>query len=307
MTIDRLINVLATVTCVEMMVAVGLGVTLAELADVARDWRLVARASLANYVVVPAVAVGLLLLHRAHPMVAAGILILAACPGAPFGPPLTTIAKGNPAVSAALMVILAGSSAVVAPLLLPILLPLVSGSEPLRVQPARIVGTLFAAQLVPLAVGLALRWGSPAVAARLKTPASLVGKALGLAAVGSILVAQSRMLTAIRPIGFAGMLALLAASLASGWLAGGPDAEGRKAVALATSLLNVGIGLMIATGNFPGTPAVSAALAYGIVEIVGSLALALWWGRQRTTTDRIGGDGAEGMSTNGDVVAGTGP
>jgi BASS family bile acid:Na+ symporter len=87
------------------------------------------------------------------------------------------------------------------------------------------------------------------------------------------------MLTAIRPAGFAGMVVLLSASLASGWLVGGPDPGRRKAVALATSLRNVGVGLVIATESFAGTPAISAALAYGIVEIVGSVLLAVMWGR----------------------------
>jgi hypothetical protein len=62
-------------------------------------------------------------------MVAAGFLILASCPGAPFGPPITAIARGNLAVSAALMVILAGSSVIAAPFLLRVLLPLVSGAS----------------------------------------------------------------------------------------------------------------------------------------------------------------------------------
>jgi bile acid:Na+ symporter, BASS family len=214
MTIDRLINIVVTVTLIEMMVAIGLGVTFAELAGVARNGRLVARAGLANYVFVPAVAVGLLLLFHAHPMVAAGFLILAACPGAPYGPPLTAIARGHLAVATALMVILAASSAVVAPLLLHALLPLVSGGEPLRIDAARMVGTLLAAQLVPLGIGLAVRQRFPIAAARLLRPANLVGKVLNLVAVGLILVTQFRMLTAIRPSGFAGMLALLIASAA---------------------------------------------------------------------------------------------
>ena len=61
MTTDRLLNVLVTVTCIEMMVAVGLDVSLAELTRAGREWRLVARALLANDVGVPVVAVGLLL------------------------------------------------------------------------------------------------------------------------------------------------------------------------------------------------------------------------------------------------------
>src|SRR5262245_10602229 len=109
MTLDRIINLLVTLTLIEMMVAVGLGVTFTDLLGVVRDGRLVARAALANYVCVPAATVGLLLLFNAQPMVAAGLLILAVCPGAPYGPPITAIARGNVAVAIGLMAILAGS------------------------------------------------------------------------------------------------------------------------------------------------------------------------------------------------------
>src|SRR5207302_1219895 len=79
--------------------------------------------------------------------------------------------------------------------------------------------------------------------------------------------------------GWVGMSALLIASCTFGWLLGGPGGDNRKAMALTTSLRNVGVGLVIATGSFPGTAAVTAATAYGIFEIVGSLLLALGWGR----------------------------
>ena len=134
MTVDQFINLLVSVTLIEMMAAIGLGVSFGELAGVARNGRLVVRATLANYVCIPAVTVGLLLLFDAHPMVGAGFLILAVCPGAPYGPPFTRIAKADVAVAVGLMVILAGSSAVLAPVLLHFLLPLVSGNEPLKVD-----------------------------------------------------------------------------------------------------------------------------------------------------------------------------
>src|SRR5262245_5497430 len=106
-----------------MMVAIGLGVTFAEVFGVATDWRLVSKAALASYVCVPAAAVGLLILFHAQPYVAAGFLVAAVCPGAPYGPPFTGLARGNVVVSVGLMVILAGSSALAAPLLLQFLLP----------------------------------------------------------------------------------------------------------------------------------------------------------------------------------------
>jgi predicted Na+-dependent transporter len=95
MSIDKLINLLVTLTLFEMMAAIGLGVTLGEIAGAARNKSLVTRCAVANYLFVAAMAVGLLLLFHAHPMVAAGIPIAAVSPGAPYGPPFMAMAKGS--------------------------------------------------------------------------------------------------------------------------------------------------------------------------------------------------------------------
>ena len=51
MSLDRVINILVTITLIEMMVLVGLRVTFTELAQTAKKPRLVARAAMANYLV----------------------------------------------------------------------------------------------------------------------------------------------------------------------------------------------------------------------------------------------------------------
>jgi bile acid:Na+ symporter, BASS family len=283
MSIDRLINILVTITLIEMMVLIGLRATFAELAQTVRDWRLVARAGVANYLLVPAAAVVLLLLFDANPMVAAGFLVLAACPGAPFGPPFAGVARANVPMAIGLMVILAGSSAVISPVLLQVLLPWVSGGEAPRIDLIAMVGSLLITQLLPLLLGLMMRHWRPRLADTLLGPFELVSKVLNLCVAGSILVTQFPMLMDIRLRGFAGMLILLAASLVIGWLAGGRGSDDRKTMALTTALRNVGVGLVIVTGNFAGTPAVSAALAYGIIEVFGSLLVALWWRRSGAT------------------------
>src|SRR5262245_25935930 len=61
MSLDRLINILVTITLIEMMVLIGLRVTFAEIAGTVRNWRLVARAAAANYVLVPVAAIALLI------------------------------------------------------------------------------------------------------------------------------------------------------------------------------------------------------------------------------------------------------
>jgi predicted Na+-dependent transporter len=57
MSVDRLINVLVTITLFEMMVTIGLRVTFTDIFDTANNWRVVLCAGLANYLFVPTVAI----------------------------------------------------------------------------------------------------------------------------------------------------------------------------------------------------------------------------------------------------------
>jgi predicted Na+-dependent transporter len=52
-------------TLFEMMVAIGLGVSFADVLRIAADWRLVSTVARASYVLVPAAAAALLLLFQA--------------------------------------------------------------------------------------------------------------------------------------------------------------------------------------------------------------------------------------------------
>ena len=198
MTVDRIINVLVSVTLIEMMVAMGLSVTFTDLIGTCKNWRLVIRAALANYVCVPAATVALLLWFKPQPMVSIGFLILAVCPGAPYGPPFTAIAKGNVPIAVGLMAILAGSSAIIAPLLLHNLLLLLSEHEPLSLDLPKVAVTLLLTQLAPLCLGVAVRERWSKLASKLQGPATLISKILNLIVVGLILITQFHLLTDIR-------------------------------------------------------------------------------------------------------------
>jgi BASS family bile acid:Na+ symporter len=283
--LNELISLLASITLLEMMVAIGLGVSISDVLHVATDWRLVSKAALANYVWVPAVAVGLLIVFQADPIVAAGFLICAVCPGAPYGPPFTGIAKGNVGVSVGLMVILAGSSALAAPVLLLILLPIVlqyvpalpADSAPLAIDGGKVVVTLVVAQFLPLCAGLGLRYGRPALADRLLRPANLISMVLNLTLLSLIVFAQFDMLVGLPMRGYIGMLLLVLAGVAAGWLLGGKSH--RSAMVMATSVRNVGVSLVIVTAAFAGTRAVAAATAFALFQTIVMALIAVAWGR----------------------------
>jgi len=279
MTVDRLINVLAAITLIEMMVTIGLGATLSDVLRVGRSWSLVARAVFANYILVPASAVLLLRLFRANPMVAAGFLVAAVCPGAPYGPPLTAMAKGNVPVSVGLMIILASTSAISAPLLLPSLLPLVAGDTPLKTSVVKMVSTLLGAQLLPLCLGVLLRRQYPALADRLIGPARVLSAALNFLSLAVILFVQFRVLAEIRLISYVGMLSLLIATMVAGALASRRASEERKSMVITTAVRNVGVSLVIVTGSFPGTAAITSATVYALFQTIVMVLVALAWGR----------------------------
>lgn len=274
------INALILATLIMMMLRIGLDVAIAEIASSARNSRLIVLAMFANYVCVPALAVVLLLALHTQPIVSIAFLILAVCPGAPFGPPLTSMAKGNVPASVGLMVLLAGSSAVLAPLLLRILLRFFSGGEPPQVDAVRMVKTLLVSQLLPLCAGLVLRMLRSSLADKIKRPCEIFSSALMLITFLLVLAMYYPVLLRIRLTAFGAMLLLCLASLAVGWISGGPGPGTRKALALTTSFRNASVGMVIAAGGFAGTPVLSAIVAYTVVSTVGTVACALWWGNR---------------------------
>jgi BASS family bile acid:Na+ symporter len=189
------------------------------------------------------------------------------------------MAKGNVPVSVGLMVILAGSSAIVAPLLLRFLLPLVAGDTPLTISVVKIIGTLLGAQLLPLCVGLLLRHQYPSLADKLRGPAGVLSASLNLLTLAVILFVQFRVLTEIRLIGYVGMLSLLIVTMVAGALAAKRTPEERKGMVITTSVRNVGVGLVIVSGSFPGTAAITSATVYALFQTIVMVLVALAWGR----------------------------
>jgi BASS family bile acid:Na+ symporter len=269
-----LVNLLTLVGLIAIMLSMGLKVTLAEVMVSARQTRLVVLGLLANFVLVPAVTIGLLYLFDPHSMIAVGFLILAVCPGAPAGPPFATIAKGDLPYAIGLMVILAGLSALLSPILLGVALTRLLPEGDLRIDYLAIVRTLLVAQILPLVVGLAIHHYLPRFTERIAKPVGTFANILLLGVLVLLLINEHETLALIRLRGWTGMLLLLAASLAIGWLCGGPGLATRKSLALTTAVRNAAVGLVIVSANFADTPAVTAVVAYALVSIFVTLGCA---------------------------------
>jgi BASS family bile acid:Na+ symporter len=286
MTLGEVLNLLALVTLIEGMIFVGLAASMNDFINAARDCRLVVRMLLANYIFVPAVAAALLLVFHTHPMVTVGFLILATCPGGPYGAIFSMIAKANVGAATGLGLILVGLSPLVSPALLNILVSMLLGDQDVQVNVAEMTVTLLLGQLLPLLVGLAINCWRPSLASRLVGPARQGAKILNATLLVLIFYTYYKLFLEIRPTGYFGMLLLLIATMVIGWLAGVSDSGNRKAMALTTSIRNSAPSMVIAIGSFPGTLALPAVVVFGIFGVLGSLVLALWWGMRARRAGR---------------------
>ena len=160
--LERAVPVATLVFVLSSMLAMGLGLKVAQITAPLRNLRLVAMSLLANFAVMPLGAIVLARVLRLDEPLGVGLLLLGVAAGAPFLPKLAQIAKGNLAFAVALMVLLMVITVGYLPLVLPILLPGVS------VNPVKIARSLVLLMLLPLAGALAVNAKLPAAAARAK-------------------------------------------------------------------------------------------------------------------------------------------
>ena len=134
--LERAVPVATLVFVLSSMLAMGLGLKVAQITAPLRNLRLVAMSLLANFAVMPLGAILLARVLRLDEPLGVGLLLLGVAAGAPFLPKLTQIAKGNLAFAVGLMVLLMVITVGYLPLVLPMLLPGVS------VNPGRIARSL---------------------------------------------------------------------------------------------------------------------------------------------------------------------
>jgi BASS family bile acid:Na+ symporter len=269
-----LVNLLTIAGLVAIMLSMGFKVSFAEVATPMRKPRMVVNGLLANFVLAPVATAALLYLFDATPLVSVGFLILAVCPGAPLGPPFTAIAKGDVSYATGQMVILAGLSALLSPALLGLIMPRLFPAGDLHIDYLVIVKTLLISQMVPLGIGLSIHRFAPSLASRVAKPVGLIGNLLLAIVVALILVREYESLASIRFRGWVGIALLLASTIAIGWVCGGPERATRKAMAVTTAVRNAAVALVIVSGNFAGTAAVTAVVAYALVSIFAALGFA---------------------------------
>jgi bile acid:Na+ symporter, BASS family len=256
--LDPLSRSLTLLFLIATMVSIGLQVTLPELRHALSDRRLLLRAVLVNFLLVPLLGLLLVWLLPLSADVSVGLLLLAVSAGGPNALQFTSKVKGGLANAAALLFILSLLSVPLAPVLGQ---ALISTGKSLDLPVGRALAALLLYLLLPLLAGLAIHRLQPRLAERLAKPLMLLGTiAFVVVVVRTMAVKKAAMAALVGPELLA-MLALIVGSMVLGWLFGGPARETRRVLASTTGMRNAAIALLIALRSFSGTDADAVVVA----------------------------------------------
>ncbi len=267
-------KITAVVLLVSVMLNAGLQADRTRLVAALKNTGLMARALLANVVIVPLLGVLLVRLFALPPLIAVGFLLMALAPGAPFLPRAAGRQPGGSlGFAIALAFILPAVSVVTIPLTAPLVFP-ARGAGHVPIVPVMI--NLIVIQLLPLLIGLLIADRAPQAAAKLNRPLTVV---FALAVVVLLVLNGATIPSQVAAVyGSRGMLAMLVISLlsvATGWLLAFSDLQYRRTLGISTALRNVGLCLTVATANFPGTIVAATVFTYLLIQFVVTFAFRL--------------------------------
>jgi bile acid:Na+ symporter, BASS family len=283
---NALLNSVLVVFVVATMLSAGLRTEVSALVAVLRNGLLVLLVLLANLVVVPllGLAVGILFALSSAGMIA--LVLVASSPGAPFGAKMAMIQKGDVVTGSVLQVVLAAIGSLTFPVTANVLLGWADLGQDISIPVGRLVLSVGILQLVPFAVGLAMRAWAPGTAASWMAP---VARASNLAFVGvlalGVLGSWQQIVDLIGSRTLLAAVVFTAVGAAIGWaLSARTGPTTRTTTGLIAPTRNAGpvfAAVAIAFGNDP--PVLAAVSGILLAGLAVELPIASWLARRRTT------------------------
>ncbi|MDQ6522666.1 bile acid:sodium symporter family protein [Nocardioides sp. LHD-245] len=262
-----------------IMFGLGLALTTDDFRRIGRTPLPVAVALVAQLVVLPALCLGLVLALDLAPILAVGMMLLAASPGGTTANLFSHLFRGD----VALNITLTAVNSLIAVVSLPLVVNLAvgwfdpPGAEDIGLQLGK-TAQVFAIVLVPVALGMLVRRSSPHVAARADRPVRIASAVvLALVIVGALVGERENLADYIADVGIATTL-FCALSLGVGYLLPrllGVEQKQALASAFEVGIHNSTLAIAIAIGVLDNDTLAVPAAVYGVVMF--PLALLAGW------------------------------
>ena len=268
-----------------IMFGVALELTLEDFKRALSMPRAFAVGLFAQFLLMPAVTFVLAMAVAPSPSIALGMLLVASCPGGNVSNFLTSIGKGNTAVSVSMTAISTAAAVITTPLNLSFwgsLNPETAAIlTDLSMSPVEMLKTVFILLAVPLTLGMTLRHYRPTWAERLTKPFKVLSVFFLFAIiVGAFNANFDHFIVHISTV-FVPVMLQNALALSTGFFLGklaGLDVATCRALAVEVGIQNSGLGLILVFNFFGGLGGMAVICGWwGIWHILAGLALTFTW------------------------------
>ena len=261
-----------------IMVGIGLSLTLADFREQARTPRATIIGTLGQVLLVPAIGIAVALVMDLPPIMALGLVLVAACPGGSTSNLVTYLARGNVALSIILTVVASLVIIVTLPGWLDVAGRILPGATELTVSVplGQTFGLLVGIILIPVAIGMVIRAKKPELAAKLERGMSAFGVLVLLLAISAVAVDLGGeiidMTIATGPAVLVFNIAVILVGGALAWIAR-VDRSSQLALAVEYGIKNSTLGLVIALTVVRDEEFAVPAAVYSIVMYVTAIAV----------------------------------
>jgi BASS family bile acid:Na+ symporter len=240
------VGVLGTlVFVITSMLGMGFSLTVQQILAPLSNKKLVLLSLAANFILVPLLSLGVLLIFPLSEGLSIGLFLLGTSAGAPFLPKLAQVAKGDAAFAVGLMVLLMVVTIFYVPIVLPLFLSEVT------INPWDIAKSLILLMLLPLALALFIRARYEKVASGLLPLMSQASNlSLLVLFVAFFVVYLSDLIGVIGSTAIIAAVVFLLISFVIGYLLGGSSGSIKRVLALGTAQRNLSAALAISALNF---------------------------------------------------------
>lgn len=265
----QLIALSMKVSVILSVFALGLEADFRNVTELLRKPQQLIRALIPIYIVMPLVAgIMIFLFTNINPAAKIALFALSVSPIPPLLPKKQLKAGATQSYVIGLLVAISILAIAVVPLLIELFE--IAFQRSAGISPVIVAKIVLTVVLMPLAIGIAIRYGLPTIAEKVARPLSSV--AFVFLILGALLILFKAMPDILSLIGNGTILAIVIfvlIGLGVGHYFGGPDPDDRTALALSTVSRHPGMALAIANVNFPDQQlSFAAIILYLLVNLV---------------------------------------
>ena len=257
---EIILNVFMFAFVAGTMITSGLGLTISQIIEPFKNIKMVILSVIANFVIVPLFAFGIVWVLPVSEGVRIGIILLSIGGGAPFIPKIVETAKGRVGGAVGLMLLLL----IVTIFFMPIVVPLIFSDA--SVSSWNIAKSLIFSMLIPLVLALFVKARFSDIAVRIQPFAAKLTNITILVLVIIVVYLYTKVIVSnarVLPI----ILLFFLGAMAIGYLTGGKNRNARIILSVGTGLRNPPVAMLVASQHFSSEP--MAAIVPLLVIIIG--------------------------------------